>query len=371
MPDPASLQRVAILGVGLVGGSVALAAKKRLGVEVAGFDPDPAIGARAAELGVIDRSADGVADAVAGAEVIFCAAPVAVLPGLVSEALEHSGPDAVISDVGSTKRELVGGLDGEDARRRFIGGHPLAGAESAGVENSRAELFEGARWYLTPTDGTDDILYHRLQRLVSEIGARPQAIDPETHDLLMATVSHLPHVLANALVGQAAQTLAERSERLPEVGPSFRDTTRVAGANPAIWNDIFASNADAVADSIDEVIARLTEASRLIRERDREGVEAWHQSAREDRRLLLEGDASGGVLHQLQIGVENKPGTVAEIALALGRESVNIEDMALFPSGEARSGGVTLWIAGREEAERAAGIVQGLGHTVSVAAGGG
>lgn len=366
MDTPGEFDRLAVLGVGLVGGSVALAAKRRIGAEVSGFDPDPGIRERALELGVLDSAAESVADAVEGAGVVVCAAPVAVLPGLVAEALEASGPETVVTDVGSTKRRLIAGLEGDDAAGRFIGGHPLAGAESAGVENSRAELFEGARWYLTPTDRTDDVLYHRLQRLLAEIGARPQAIDAETHDLLMATVSHLPHVLANALVGQAAETLAERSERLPEVGPSFRDTTRVAGANPAIWNDIFESNADAVADAIDEVVRRLQGASASIRARDGDAIAAWHGAAREDRRRLLESDLTGGVLHQLQVGVENRPGTVAEIALALGRESVNIEDMALFPSGDARSGGVTLWIAGEDEAQRAAGIVQGLGHTVAI-----
>lgn len=369
MPESSDDTNIAILGIGLVGGSLALAAKRRLGARVIGFDPDPEIRSKALELGVIDDAADSVAAAVAAdGAIVFCAAPVAALPDLVEAALEASTDQTVITDVGSTKRDLVAGLRAEQAGRRFIGGHPLAGAESAGVENSRAELFEGARWYLTPTDQTDDVLYHRLQQAIAELGARPQAIDPETHDLLMATVSHLPHVLANALVSQAAETLAARSERMPEVGPSFRDTTRVAGANPAIWNDIFASNSEAVADSIDEVVTRLQEASRLIRTGDTEGVASWHGAARDDRRLLLESDLLGGTLHQLQVGVENRPGTVAEIALALGRESVNIEDMALFPSGEARSGGVSLWIAGADEAQRAAEIVQSLGHTVTVAA---
>ena len=143
---------------------------------------------------------------------------------------------------------------------RFIGGHPLAGAETAGVENARADLFEGARWYLTPTERSGGILYDRLQRTIAELGARPQAIDAAAHDRLMATVSHLPHVLANVLVGQAAAELTEDSERMPEVGPSFRDATRVAGSNPAIWGDIFTANREAVVAAIDDAVARLGEA---------------------------------------------------------------------------------------------------------------
>ncbi len=242
----------------------------------------------------------------------------------------------------------------------------MAGAETAGVENARADLFEGARWYLTPTERSSGVLYDRLQRAIADLGARPQAIDAETHDRLMATVSHVPHVIANVLVREAVATEAEESERLPEVGPSFRDTTRVAGANPAIWGDIFATNREAVAREVDAVSERLREAAELIRSGDTDGVTAWHTAAREDRRRLFEAELAGGELRELRVSVENRPGTVAEIALALGRARVNIEDMALYPAPDMRTGAVTLWVAGEAEAERAAEIVRGLGYSVSV-----
>ena len=154
----------------------------------------------------------------------------------------------------------------------------------------------------------------------------------------MATVSHMPHVIANVLVQEAAATLAEEHERLPEVGTSFRDTTRVAGANPTIWEDIYAANADAVADAIDAVSGRLADAARMIRGREGAAVGDWHRAAREDRRRLLEAEIEGGELFELRVAVENRPGTVAEIALALGRERVNIEDMALSPAVDMRTG---------------------------------
>jgi prephenate dehydrogenase len=358
--------RIAVLGVGLIGGSIGLAAKRRLGAEVAGFDAERPNAERGVEVGALDRAAESVADALDGAEVAFCAGPVGALPGLVAQALEAGGPDAAVTDVGSTKRELIAGLLGDDRVERFIGGHPIAGAESAGVENARDDLFEGARWYLTPTERSSGLLYDRVQRAIADLGARPQAIDPETHDRLMATVSHLPHVIANVLVQQAAAAATEESERLPEVGPSFRDTTRVAGANPAIWGDIFAANSEAVAREIDAAAERLSEAAEVIRSGDAQRVSAWHRAAREDRRRLLEADLVGGELFELRLGVENRPGTVAEIALALGRAGVNIEDMALYPAPDMRTGAVSMWVAGEDEAERAAGIVRELGHSVSI-----
>jgi prephenate dehydrogenase len=230
-------------------------------------------------------------------------------------------------------------------------------------------MLEGARWYLTPTSSSSGVAYDRLQRALADLGARPQAIDPETHDRVMATVSHLPHVLANVLVQEAATALSQESERLPEVGTSFRDTTRVAGANPSIWGDIFATNRDAVAAEIDAVVERLREAAELIRSGDADGVERWHRAALEDRRRLLEADLAGGDLQELRIGVENRPGTVAEIAIELGRAGVNIEDMALYPAPDMRTGAISVWVAGAAEAERAAETVRGLGHVVSIAEG--
>jgi prephenate dehydrogenase len=282
-----------------------------------------------------------------------------VLPGAVRDALAAAAPACVVTDVGSTKRELVGEVDDP----RFIGGHPLAGAETAGVEHARAGLFDGATWYLTPTSRTEGVLYDRLYRLLADLGARPAAIDAETHDRLMASVSHLPHVLANVLVAQAARAL--ESERLPPTGPSFRDATRVAGASSAIWGDIYLSNADALVAAIDDTIARLEEVRGALAGRDERGVTSWNDAARDDRRRLLEADLAGGEVIELRVSVPNRPGVVAEVALALGRAQVNIVDMALYPAADNTTGSIALWIAGEKDAVEAEGLIGGLGFTVA------
>ncbi len=357
--------KVAVLGVGLIGGSIGLAARERLESEVVGWGPNRSTVDRAVALGAVDRPAGSVEEACAEADVVFCAGPVAVLPELARGALEASGAETVVTDAGSTKRDLVAAL-GDD--ERFIGGHPLAGAETAGVANARADLFDGARWYLTPTERSSGILYDRLQRAVAGFGARPQAIDAEAHDRLMASVSHLPHVLANVIAAQAAAELTRDSERLPEVGPSFRDATRVAGSNPSIWADIYAANGEAIAAAIDDAIARLAEARELIRSGEPGAVAAWHAAAGADRRRLLETELTGGSLRELRVVVANRPGTVAELALALGEAGVNIEDMALHPASDMKSGAISLWVAGEERAERAATLVRELGHSATVLA---
>jgi prephenate dehydrogenase len=265
-----------------------------------------------------------------------------------------------VSDVGSTKRAVTAAVDDP----RFIGGHPLAGAETAGVEHARADLFDGATWYLTPTARTEGVLYERLHRLLADLGARPQALDADTHDTLMAAVSHLPHVLANVLVAQAARALDAEGERLPHTGPSFRDATRVAGAPNAIWRDIYLSNADALGTLLDDTIARLTHVRAALRAQDGEAIAAWNAAAGEDRRRLLEAHLTGQDVVELRVSVPNRPGVVAEVALALGRASVNIVDMALHPAPDNASGQISLWIAGEPSAREAEALVEGLGHPV-------
>ncbi|HZA57835.1 MAG TPA: prephenate dehydrogenase/arogenate dehydrogenase family protein [Solirubrobacterales bacterium] len=354
--------RIAVLGVGLIGGSIGLAARDRLAAEVAGYDPDAKLLARAGELSAVGSTHDSIADAVAGAEIVFCAAPVGVLRDVARDALTAAGKDTAVTDVGSVKRDAIAAL-GSDPR--FVGGHPLAGAETAGVENARADLFDGARWYLTPTPRTGGLLYDRVQRAIAGMGARPQAIDAQAHDRLMATVSHLPHVLANVLVAQAADALTgDYSERIPEVGPSFRDAARVAGANPAIWGDILAGNREAVADQVEAAAARLSDAAELLRSGDPDSIAAWHSGAADHRRGLLAEDRAGGRLRELRVLVPNTPGVVAQIALALGDGGVNIEDMALHPSADMRSGAISLFVAGDDDARRAADLIGALGHDV-------
>jgi prephenate dehydrogenase len=338
-------RRLAVVGVGLIGGSIGMAARERLGAHVRGYDPRDL--AAAVELGAVTEACGSLAEAVDGADFVFVAVPVGALPAVVAEVLAVAGEDCVVSDVGSTKRSVVAAVDDP----RFVGGHPLAGAETAGVEHARADLFDGATWYLTPTARTGGMLYERLYRFLVELGARPAALDAETHDALLATVSHLPHVLANVLVARAARVLSEEGERLPATGPSFRDATRVAGANTEIWRDIYLANADALVDAIDDTVRRLTEVREALAAGDGVAVGAWNDGARSERQRLLEADLAGGEVHELRVAVPNRPGVVAEVALALGRAGVNILDMALYPASDMSSGTIALWVARADEAQ--------------------
>ncbi len=352
--------RIAVLGVGLIGGSIGLAARERLRAQVIGYDPDPAVGTAAVSHGAVDRFEATLGEAVAGAQAVFVAAPVGQLARVVGEALDAVGPGCVVSDVGSTKRTVAQAF----ADERFVGGHPLAGAETAGVAHARSDLFEGATWYLTPGPRASGVLYERLHRLITGLGAQPTAIEADAHDGLMASVSHLPHVLSNVLVAQAARALGE-GERMPATGPSFRDATRVAGASSRIWTDIYLANRDALVSCIEDTVDRLRDVRTKLQAGDGEALTAWNDAAGADRRALLETGLAGGAVHELHVSVPNRPGVLADIALSLGRAGVNIVDMALSPSPDNRQGVVALWVRGDEHAGRALELIGALSFAVT------
>lgn len=333
--------RIAVVGTGLIGGSIALAARARCGAEVVGVDPDPG---PALAAGAIERAAP-LEEALDGAEAAFVATPVEALEGAVRAALAAAPPGCVVTDTGSVKRGLVAAVDDE----RFVGGHPLAGAETGGAAAAREDLFDGATWYLTPTHRTSGVQLERLHRLLAGLGARPAVLDAAVHDRVMAAVSHLPHVLANVLVAQASGALG--GERVPATGPSFRDATRVAGANPGLWAGIYAANAEALVAELDAAIAALEDVrGRLAAGEDLGG---W-QAAAAERRAALAAAAAGEAAAELRVVVPNRPGVVAEIALTLSREGINIADMSLAPSPDMATGSLALWVpaarAGRARA---------------------
>jgi len=352
--------RVALVGVGLIGGSIGLAARQRLGAHVVGWNRSSAALEIALERGAIDEGVASIAD-IGTADIAIAGVSVDALPEVVGE-LCRALPDAVVTDVGSTKAALLEAVDSPN----FIGGHPLAGAEATGVQHARADLFDGATWYLTPRDETAGVLYERLARFVAAIGAVPTAIAPADHDRLMAVVSHLPHVVANLLVAQAAQALG--GETLPATGPSFRDATRVAGSNPALWAQIYGANRDALGTQIDDLVRRLGEVRALL---DGGGDElaGWQDEAAQQRRALLAvglGGGGGAAVCEIRAAVPNKPGVVAQIALALGRAGINISDMSLAPETDNRTGVIALWVRA-DDAERAIGLVAELGHPAQIA----
>lgn len=361
----AALRSLAVVGTGLIGASVALAAR-RAGVErVTGWDPDPAHLATAAERGAVDAAPDLPA-ALVGADLAVVAVPVTVLPAQVRAVLDASSTDCTVTDVGSTKGGVCAAAAESD---RFVGGHPICGSEARGPEWATAELFDGATWFLTPVAATAAPSYKVLHGFVSALGAVPVAIDPEAHDRLVAVTSHLPHVLANVLLNQAGGARVEGHEPLAAAGGSLRDMTRVAGANPRIWVDIFLENRVALAASLAEHRRRVEQVEAALTAGDAGFLARWIGEASGNRRRLLEtAYDDAGALQRLRVHVPDRPGVIAGIAQALGAERINIADFDLQHMSSERGGTLAILVAGEEEAARAAAILEQQGYGVVVAA---
>jgi prephenate dehydrogenase len=351
---------IAIVGLGLIGGSIGLAARAR-GDDVVVYDSDPAAGASGLELGAASAVADTLADAVAGAQLTFVCGPVAELPGLVASVLDHLPAGAVVTDVGSTKGRL---MDAAGSSASFVGGHPVCGSEARGVANARAELFDGATWFLTPGAATDATSLRTVHGYVTSLGARPVAIDADSHDRLVALTSHLPHALANLLANQAGAGRIDGHDPLTAVGGSFRDMTRVAGANPRIWVDIFLDNRAALLDGLREHARAIDTLVRALEREDSGYVARWIAEASGNRRRML-ADAyrtTPEELHRVRVRVPDRPGAISGITQALGAHGINIEDFELHHLSTDLGGTVVVVIAGAEHAERAVELLDAHGY---------
>ena len=360
----APLRSLAVVGTGLIGASVALAARRAGVGDVMGWDLDPQALAAAVERGAVE-AASSLEEALAGADLAVVAAPVAALPAQVAAVLAVAGEGCTVTDVGSTKAAVAASA-AHDAR--FVGGHPVCGSEARGADHATAELFEGATWFLTPVAATDPERYRLLHAFVSSLGAVPVAVDPEAHDRLVAVTSHLPHALANLLLNQAGSTRIDGHEPLAAAGGSLRDMTRVAGANPRIWVDIFLDNAGPLGDVLAEHRRRIEQLETALAAGDAGFLARWiGEASGNRRRLLASAYEDPGALQRLRVHVPDRPGVIAGIAQALGAERINIADFDLEHLSSERGGTLTILVAGEGEAARAAGVLEAQGYGVVVA----
>jgi prephenate dehydrogenase len=357
-----ALRSLAVVGTGLIGASVGLAARAAGVGEVRGWDVDPESLAVAGERGAVEP-AGSLDEAVKGTELAIVAAPVAALPASVAAVLEASGEATTVTDVGSTKGPVTRAVTGE----RFIGGHPVCGSEARGAAHASDELFRGATWFLTPVATTDPERYRTLHGFVASLGAVPVAVDPQAHDRLVALTSHLPHALANVLLNQAGTARVEGHEPLAAAGGSLRDMTRVAGANPRIWVDIFLDNAPALSEALAEHRRRVEQLERALAEGDAGFLAKWIAEASGNRRrMLADAYEQPGTLQRLRVHVPDRPGVLAGITQALGAERINIEDFELQHLSRERGGTLTLLVGGEDDAARAAEILEAQGYHVVI-----
>jgi prephenate dehydrogenase len=353
----AGFNGILIIGVGLIGGSLAGALKTRdAGLKVVGVDADPFTVKTALDLGIIDegkvcggpvQGAVGETDEsvslesiLSGEEIdlVILATPVNTYPEWF-RFLARSDYAGVVTDVGSTKQAVV--AYAREALPRigcFVPGHPMAGSEAGGISAANAELFDGAYWILTPCDRTDAHVFRRLHTLLTAIGARVISVDPAEHDRVIAIVSHVPHIAAASLVALAGHHAGKDGDLLRFAAGGFKDTTRVAAGNPDLWTGILLDNADIVADALREFTQILSSAEDMLRSKNREGLYETLKAAAAARKALpAKWIPESSQLIEVRIPMGNRPGIVAEITAVAGRAGCNIQAIEIDHQTEERA----------------------------------
>jgi len=355
-----AIGRLAVVGTGLIGTSVALAAG-RGGTRCRGFDTDPGVLRHAATRGAIEP-VPSLAEAVADAELVVVAVPVGVAPAVVREVLAAAGPDTVVTDVASTKRPLAS-LEDE----RFVPGHPVAGGATGGPARADADLFDAATWFLAPTEASSAESVELVERFVASLGARTVRTDAAAHDRLLALTSHLPHALANLLMLRVAEAAEEDDAPLAFAGASLREMTRLAGANAPVWSDIFLGNSDEITAALAGLRASLEELEQALRTGDRERIEMTITAAAAARERLesFAYRTAPAQLNRIRIRVPDRPGVLARITQILGAAQINLEDFELRHVSPEYGGVLVILVAGADNAERARELLRREGYSAA------
>jgi prephenate dehydrogenase len=354
-------ERIAVLGTGLIGTSIALAAA-RAGGRVTGWDARADVAARAASRGGF-ASVPTLEEAVDGADIALVATPIAAIAEVTVHALS-ADPSVVVSDVGSIKSRVIRDVTRAAKSRdisRFVPGHPMGGGERSGPDHASASVVDGIVWVVAPHEDSSPDAVSLLEGFIEAIGGHPIRMSPARHDRLVAFVSHLPQVASSALMGLAATEEADEPEILLLAAGGFRDLTRLAASDPGLWSEILLANRDEIGRAIDLYVARLLALRDRIREPDLVAVQRAFAEAKEARlRLTAKPQVRAGVA-VIQVEVADRPGALAELTAALGRGALNIEDLQIVHSPEGGRGRVHLTVVA-SAADQATTVLESGGY---------
>lgn len=315
-------REAAVLGTGLIGTSVAIALRTA-GWHVRGYDPDGVALDMATQMEGVDPC-ETISEAVQGADLVVLAGPV----GAIVDTLGTLDTDALVTDVAGVKRPVV---EAGARIERFVGGHPMAGRESAGPEGASGGMFRGAIWVLT-TDGASDADLIEMSGIVQSLGAVPVQMSAMAHDRAVAAASHIPHLTAASLVSLVSREEGARSL----VAGGFRDLTRVAASDPGWWSEVLVANGDAVAEELRMLAGSLTELADLVEASDADGLHRRLDAARQLRRGMAAPVAAVRVI------LEDRPGEIAEVGKALADSHVDLRDLQLRHAVHGGGGVLTL-----------------------------
>jgi prephenate dehydrogenase len=327
-----STGKAAVIGIGTIGGSIASALRAR-GWEVYGYDLDEARMHEAAERRIIDHA--GFETAVA---ITFVATPVSHIPEAVLRALDGPG---VVTDVGSVKGSVTAAVH----HPRFVAGHPMAGSERSGLDGVDSELFNGATWVLTPGPQTDGEAYATVRSVVNSLGADVVTLNAEQHDEMVATISHVPHLAASALMTLALRRAEDHDAVLRLAAGGFRDMTRIAAGHPGLWTDITFENKAAIVDELQRLAVSINDVASLLEKSDRDGMREFLDVAAKARKELPLRSGRPAALAIVRIPIPDRAGALGDVLGIFGKMRINVEDLDIAHDQKGDRGTLQVTIA--------------------------
>jgi len=359
-------KKVLIIGLGLIGGSLAKALRERIGIKnIAAFDNDINALSNALDDGIISKVCKSVTDYVSEADIIFLCTPVKTSIEYLKIIAKSVNKNCVITDVCSTKSEITNCIKSMADPPNFIGGHPMSGSEKAGYAASSSHLFENAYYVLTPISSSGDECLSIMTEIVKRIGAIPIIIDAEEHDKITAAISHVPHIIASALVNMIEDIDSSDGRMRLLAAGGFKDITRIASSSPQMWESIILSNKQKISDMLDTFIKYLYEFKKSVELSDSSSIFSFFDKARLYRAKIP--DAKKGLIepsYEIVVDVVDKPGIIGKITTILGNNGINIKNINVSNSREYEQGCLRITLTDSSSVKAAYDVLTSHGYKV-------
>lgn len=363
--------RIGIIGLGLIGASLAKALKRvhASNSYIIGYDANLSSANAAFKDGVIDHVASSIGESFSSCTVIFLCTPIHYTSSIIKELLPFVPNDCILTDMGSTKYELVYEINEliRESKRRvyFVGGHPMAGSEKSGYNASTPYLFENAYYVLTPISDTPDFIMFILQKMVERIGAIPLILSPSYHDFATANVSHLPHIIASSLVQLIKQNDGDNKYLHTLAAGGFKDITRIASSNPDIWVSICLSNKKQLQKVFAKYQTILMDFFDALEKEDVDKIYSFFDNARSYRDTFND-NISGGLIKTfaLYVDAKDEPGILASITTLLGENKINIKNIGVMNHREFESGVIRIVLADKSSMLNACEVLIKHGYSI-------
>lgn len=359
-------KKVSIIGLGLIGGSIAKALRERLDIkDITAVNSNLDAVGQAIKDGVISRGFTEVNNHVFESDLIFICTPVKYAFEYLCKISGHIKPDCIVTDVCSTKAEIIDHVGNIPFPPCFVGGHPMAGSEKTGYGASSAHLFENAYYILSPSSTTTPQSLKCMEEIVSGIGAIPVVLDAREHDRITGAISHVPHIIASALVNMVKEMDTSDGKMQMLAAGGFRDITRIASSSPEMWESITLSNNRQISQILDCYIKMLIKFKGFMKQNDSRNILSFFESAKLFRDSISSRKAGLITpLYNILVDVVDKPGIIGEIATILGSEGINIKNINISNSREFEQGCLRITLPDSDSQNRAVDLLVNRGYRV-------